>query len=258
MCLLGMGDSRFRTWLVRLGLCAALAAAAPWAQAQVAAALTTNPTWQDLGARNQHILKPLAGHWDQMGLAQKQKWLSLAARYPKLDPEQQERARDRMADWARMTPEQRQRARLNFSQAQDLSRSERQARWQAYQALPEDAKQALAKQWATRRVAGAAGTASGPTARGPAPGLRTPVAVGAAGSNAGPSPRGAKLKAVGLGSVQAPVGATTRPLTEKPRPPSHQRIVTGPEWVHPLTLLPLRGPQAVGVAPRPLPPPSAP
>lgn len=246
----GMGVLRLRSWTVRLGLCLVMSCGlAPWAQAQVSAALTHNPTWQELGARNQHILAPLSAHWDQMGVGQKQKWLSLAGHYPRLDPEQQQRAQDRMADWARMSPEQRQNARLNFFQAQDVPRSERQARWEAYQALPEDTKKELARQWAARR----APLPDAPYADAQAS-ARDSAALALPGQPAasrGAPPRRSKVKAVGPGTVQAPVGATTRPLTEKPRPPSYPsvnglRITFGPDWIDPMTLLPRRGPQAAG------------
>ena len=74
----------------------------------------------------------------------KQKWLEIAARFPSMPPEERQRIQERMTEWARMTPEERGRARLQFQEARQISPQERQARWDAYLALPAEERRALA------------------------------------------------------------------------------------------------------------------
>jgi len=58
--------------------------------------------------------------------------------------EERQRIQERMSEWARMTPEERGRARLQFQEARQISPQQRQARWDAYLALPEEERRALA------------------------------------------------------------------------------------------------------------------
>ena len=55
----------------------------------------------------------------------------------------QARLQRRMSVWARLSPEERQQARLGFQAARQLKDDERQAKWEAYQALPEEKRQRL-------------------------------------------------------------------------------------------------------------------
>ena len=73
-----------------------------------------------------------------------------------MPPEERQRIQERMTEWARMTPDERGRARLQFQEARQISPQERQARWDAYLALPADERRALAKSASTVPKAGAA------------------------------------------------------------------------------------------------------
>ena len=97
------------------------------------------PTWRELTALQQQSLKPLAANWSGIGEAQKRKWLALSRNYPSLPAPEQAKIHSRMTEWVSLSQEQRTQARLNFAETKKLSPSEKNANWQAYQALsPED------------------------------------------------------------------------------------------------------------------------
>jgi len=156
--------------------------------------------------------------------------------------EERERVHVRMIEWVHMTPQQRTQARINFQQSRDVSKEERQARWQAYQALPEERKRELARRAAPASAASAAIAGQ--------PRVPTPLDEVRPKSNlvraAGTSPaNGGTASAM---AVQARPGATTTLLTTPTHPPSHQqtgqpKIAGGPGDVDDATLLPKRGPQ---------------
>jgi len=110
-----------------------------------AALALTAPKWADLTAQQREILKPLAGDWDKLDEARRNKWVVVAKRYPTMQPEEQKRLQGRMADWARLTPEQRRVARENFQRTKALPPEQKKAEWQQYQTLPETQKQRLAE-----------------------------------------------------------------------------------------------------------------
>jgi hypothetical protein len=187
------------------------------------------PRWQELKPADRAALKPLERDWASIDASRKQKWLDIAARHPKLPPAEQARITARMHSWAAMTPAERGRARLNYQEARQLTPQERQARWEAYQALPPERRQQLA----TRPVP--------PPPRG-----------GAASqdkSNIVPSPvDAARRKPVAPTVVQAQPGATTTLMSRRPNPPAHQqpglpKIAAQPGFVDKSTLLPRRGAQ---------------
>jgi hypothetical protein len=60
-----------------------------------------------------------------------------------------------MREWAALTAQQRAAARLNFANAQQLLQEDKRAKWEAYLALPDEAKQKLSAQH-TKPVMGAA------------------------------------------------------------------------------------------------------
>lgn len=206
--------------------------------------------WQALTAPQREALTPLAQEWSGIDATRKQKWITLAARFPTLGPDERARITARMSEWARLTPAERGQARLRFEEARQLPAPDRNARWQAYQALPADKRQQLAA-----RAASAAASGSGSTQRGDA-------SVGKAGraradsnakSNLVPNPALAQApRPVGPTVVQAGPGATTTLVTRRPAPPPHQqsgmpKIAATPEFVNRSTLLPRRGPQAAAV-----------
>ena len=161
--------------------------------------------------------------------------------------EEQVRVQARMADWARMTPTERSRARLQFQEVKQVPASERQAKWEAYQALPEDQKHALAQ--TAKHSARAASTSalardgkSQPTGPAVPEGKRNLVQAST------PSPS----RAVTPTAQQAKPGATTTTMTSRPQVPAHQqaglpKIAATSGFVDPSTLLPKRGPQGAAV-----------
>ena len=227
---------RHLVWLAALAACLTLVAPG-WAQAPPTALQTpSGPAWSELTPAQRAALKPLQAQWTGIEDARKRKWLDIAARFPRMAPEQQQRLRERMAEWAAMTPAQRNAARLQFETARLVPSDERQARWDAYQALPQEQRQALVEQAARR--APAVRTAPRPDPIQPEP--KSNIVQPAAG--------GALPRPVAPATVQANVGASTRPINQRPTPPRHQqpglpKIAASPGFVDSATLLPQRGPQ---------------
>jgi Protein of unknown function (DUF3106) len=235
---------RLLIWLTALAACLALTAPGR-AQAPVAVSTTpSGPAWSELTPAQRAALKPLQTQWAGIEDTRKRKWLDIAARFPRMAPEQQQRLRDRMAEWAAMTPAQRNAARLQFETARLVPSDERQARWDAYQALPEEQRQALVEQAARRAPTARTVPRPDPTRPEPKSNIVQPTAGGAL-----PRP-------VAPATVQANVGASTRPINQRPTPPRHQqpglpKIAASPGFVDSATLLPQRGPQgAAADAPR--------
>lgn len=138
----------------------AVCAFAASAQAQVADATSANTntpkaksaasdgggaTWKQLTPAQRRALAPLASSWNAISDAQKSKWLALSQNFAKLSETEQGKLHDRMTDWTTLSPQQRTRARLNFAETKDLTPEEKEARWQAYQALSSDEKKSLAR-----------------------------------------------------------------------------------------------------------------
>lgn len=206
------------------------------------------PTWASLTPQQKQALAPLERDWSTIDAPRKIKWLEVVARFPAMPPEERSRIQQRMAEWAHMTPAERGRARLVFQEAKQLSPEERQARWQAYQALPDDQRRALAARSkpADERPHRAASQPATPL------GAALPKAAASA-----PQPRasGPQVKAVAPTIVQAKPGATTRLMTTPAPPPQHQQpgrptIAARPGEVDRHTLLPRSGPQAAASAVR--------
>ena len=171
----------------------------------------------------------------------KVKWLEVANRFPAMPAADQQRVQERMAEWARMTPAERGRARLSFQESKLLSPEQKQARWEAYQALPDEERKALATRGKPvderpRNAPSAPTTAAAKVAAGPKPAASAPSA-----------------KPVAPTVVQAKPGATTTLMTTPVLPPLHHRpgqpkIAAQPGQVDPTTLLPQSGPQAAASA----------
>jgi hypothetical protein len=193
--------------------------------------------WKDLTAAQQSALRPLEAQWAQIDAPRKQKWIEIAGRFPSLPPAERDRVQARMAEWAKLTPSQRRDARMNYQAAQQVPQQSREARWEAYQALPADQRRQLATPPAPVPRAAARPTDQAPQAK----------------SNIVPNPaHGAATKAVAPTIVQARPGATTSLMSAKPAPPVHQqtgmpKIAATPGFVDKSTLLPQRGPQGAAV-----------
>jgi hypothetical protein len=90
------------------------------------------------------VLYPLAERWSLLGAEQKRRWLTLAQNFPNMPVEEQSKLHSRMIEWASLSAQQRSQARLNYAQTNRLAPTDKRAQWEAYQALSEDQKKALA------------------------------------------------------------------------------------------------------------------
>ena len=206
----------------------------PLAKPVAPAALSTPPaTWAGLTPKQQALLAPLERDWAGIEDSQRSKWLSATPTLATMSGEEIKRVHDRMRDWTRLSPSERVSARIGFQVARQLTAEQRQARWEAYQALPLAERQALADKALARRQAQAA-----------AP-VRAPKAL-AAQPKSNIVPAAPKLVAptVVTGSVvQAKPGATTVLMTRNVTLPRHQvagqtKVIADPALVDPNTLLP--------------------
>jgi len=203
--------------------------------------------WASLSAQQRSVLAPLQRDWHSIDAPRRAKWLEVASRFPSMPAEERQRVQDRMADWARMTPAERGRARLTFQESKQLTREQKQERWEAYQALPNEERQALAER------------------AGPAAAPRKPAAPSAPFDASAPKKMADQVRAgasaplvkpVAPTIVQAKPGATTTLMTRPAAPPAHQqpgqpKIAAKPEQVNRQTLLPQLGPQAAASASAP-------
>jgi hypothetical protein len=225
-------------------LCLSAPAAAQSAGSNMAAANAGGPAWSTLTPAQQSALAPLKRDWQGIDALRKQKWLEIAARFPSMPADERQRVQDRMTEWARMTPEERGRARLQFQEVRQISPQDRQARWDAYLALPVEERRALAKSASTVPPA-RAGKAGSPTAIGQAATTTAPTQK----SNVVDAPaKQAAPKSVAPTMVQARPGATTTLITKTATPPEHAKvgepkIAASQDVVNRSTLLPQAGPQ---------------
>lgn len=232
---------RWRSPIVLFAATTALAApaSAQPASAQAAAASTPaaaaaeGPAWSALSPLQQWALRPLQGDWPGIDAAGKQKWLEIAARFPSMRPPERELVQERMTEWARLSPAQRGQVRLQFQEARRIPPEQRQARWDAYLALPPEERAALAKK--SRTVP----PAPNPAAAAVLPNQKVNV-VNAPSKPANPKP-------VAPTMIQAQPGATTTLISKTPMPPPHEKagepkIAVPPERVDRTTLLPKPAP----------------
>lgn len=115
------------------------------------AASLTKPFWKELSRPQQIALEPLAAEWDQMEALRKQKWLEIANRYSSMKPDEQLRVQERMRSWIKMTPEERRLVRENYTLSQKLDKTQKSAKWEQYQQLPEEEKRKLAADAAVKK-----------------------------------------------------------------------------------------------------------
>jgi hypothetical protein len=215
---------------------------AGWSQPGTPAHAEVGTKWSELTPAQRNALKPLERDWSSIEADRKQKWLQIAGRMPGMPAAERERVQARMTEWARMSPQQRGQTRLNYQEAKRVPAEDRQARWQAYQALSAEQK----RQFEAR--------AAQPV---PPPPRTTPPATQRhdridrpqAKSNIVPnSSYAAPPKAVAPTVVQAQPGVSTSLMSRRPAPPPHQqaglpKIAATPGFVDKTTLLPQRGPQ---------------
>ncbi|MGL6111407.1 MAG: DUF3106 domain-containing protein [Rubrivivax sp.] len=234
--------------LVVVGLCLGLGASAQVASGAAPAANAGGPTWTSLAPAQQSALAPLKRDWQGIDATRKQKWLEIAARFPSMPADERRRVQDRMTEWARMTPDERGRARLQFQEVRQISPQDRQARWDAYLALPAEERRALAKSASTVPPA--------------AKGTNAAVAGKSPASMAAPQDQKVNLvsaptrqstpKSVAPTVVQAIPGASTTLISKTATPPPHARagqpkIAATQDVVDRKTLLPQAGSQGASV-----------
>jgi hypothetical protein len=227
-----------RAWLLLAAAALALGAAAAHAQ-----------PWGALSPAQRQALEPLRDDWSRLSPDQQQKWLAIANRFGSLPPDERQRLQRRMDNWVQMSPGQRDLARQNYQEAQRYGDDDRRARWEAYQALPPERRNELAR------------GAQADDRRSPPPPRRAPRDAddaGGGGEREGrksnlvrPLPEAAPQR-IAPSVVQARPGATTRLLSQPAQPPAHQqaglpKIAATPGFVEPRTLLPQRGAQGAAV-----------
>lgn len=198
------------------------------------AALSVPPaTWSGLTPKQQVLLAPLERDWADISDAQRSKWLSATPTLATMSGEEIKRVHDRIRDWTLLSGSERVNARIGFQVAKQLTAEQRQARWEAYQALPLAERQALADKAMARRQAQA--------------GVRAPKSQAAqAKSNIVPATPKLVAPTVVAGTlIQAKPGATTVLITRNVALPAHQlagqtKVIADPDLVDPNTLLPRR------------------
>lgn len=146
------------------------------AYAQNSASLTKPPTvkptvtqastdtWLSLTADQKTALHPLRENWNNLTEGHKRKWIAVSANFVQFSAQDKITLHSRMTDWASLSAKQREQARINFAQTKKLTPSDKQAKWESYQALPPETKQALANINIAPKTTGAA-TAAKPVAK---------------------------------------------------------------------------------------------
>ena len=138
----------------------AIKAAPPPASRAPVARVEARPRWAELTAAQQRALQPLAASWTGISEGQKRKWLALSRNFAELPPPEQGKLHARMGAWVALSASERNQARMNFAEVKNLSLDDKQAKWDAYQALTEEERRKLAQQ--APRVAGGAAPAVKP------------------------------------------------------------------------------------------------
>lgn len=200
--------------------------------------------WEALTPEQRQALAPLQREWSSLDASRQSKWLEVAARFPPMSAQDQRRLQERMTQWTRLTPDERERARLQFQETRQLPADEKRARWEAYQALTEEQRKALAQR-AEKPAKGGSRTDNG-ARRGGSNGNGT-----AKNNLVEPRPV-PPARSVAPSVVTARPGATTTTVTTPAAPPLHHqpglpKIAATPGFVDPATLLPQRGPQGAAV-----------
>lgn len=228
------------------GLLAVPVGAQERASAPRIAAAPGGPAWSALTPAQQQALAPLQREWPNIDGNRKAKWLDVAARFPSLPEAERARIQERMADWSRLSPAERGQARLQFQESRQFAAEDRQARWEAYRALPEEDRIELAKRAKpVPKAPPGPGSAGNGDAKAPLAAKRNtvqPLAAAAATTTKPVSPT----------AVQVKPGATTTLMSQPPKAPAHQqsglpKIAATEGFVDPKTLLPKRGPQGAAV-----------
>lgn len=208
-------------------------------------ALSVPPAnWRELSAKQQALLAPLERDWPEISDTQRSKWLSATPTLATMSGEEIKRVHDRIRDWTMLSGSERLNARISFQVSRQLTPEQRQARWEAYQALPAEERRVLAEKAMARRQA---------LAEAPARAAK-PLRAQRSSDAAPVSPQLVTPALVTSILVQAKPGATTVLITRDLARPAHlksqQPRLVDPSLLDPHTLLPLRKTPAAS-APRP-------
>ena len=118
--------------------------------APAALQVESGPGWETLTTPQKLALYPLSERWVHISETQKRRWLTLAVNFPTLSPAEQNKFLDRITDWASLSAQQRNQARLNYAVTNRLARDDKRAQWEAYQALSDSERRALASRAAPK------------------------------------------------------------------------------------------------------------
>jgi len=207
------------------------------------APLMPAPDWAGLTPAQQQALEPLRQDWNGLDATRRSKWLEIAPRFAALPPQERDRLHERMRAWVALSPAERQQARAGYQWAQQINKSgNREAKWEAYQALSPEKRQELAAKAAQKQATQPCLT-----------GKKCTVADLEAKPKSNlvpPAPKPVPPKAVAASFVQAKPGATTVLLTQATIPPAHQqagqtKVWADPELVDSKTLLPKKPASAI-------------
>ncbi|RTL56435.1 MAG: DUF3106 domain-containing protein [Rhodocyclaceae bacterium] len=113
------------------------------------------PSWAQLSEQQKQVLAPLGGEWDSLEPERRLKWMGIAQRYPAMQASEQERIQKQMLNWVKLSPEERRNAREKYKSLKHASPEKREIikqKWTEYQDLPEEEKQRLKKQAASKKV----------------------------------------------------------------------------------------------------------
>jgi len=219
------------------------------------------PRFSDLPSDQRLALKPLEKQWAGINGEGKQKWIRIAGQFAELSPDERARIQTRMSEWSRLSSAERSQVRMQFQEATKAAPQNRQAQWEAYQALPAEQKRQLASR-----------AASVPTNAGARPSAATQrnevfgksaKDAGLTKSNIVPNPNLApQPRWVAPTVIQAQPGATTNLISKRMTPPAHQqtgmpKIAATPGFVDASTLLPRRGAQGAAAGAPPASSPSS-
>ena len=122
------------------------------------------PAWNALSPNQKAALLPLAPIWPDISAGRRRKWIAMSADFSNLSPAEQVTLHGRMNEWASLSAAQRNHARLTFAQSSTLTKAQKTAQWEAYQALSPERKRQLADQ-AAAAPRGAAPAVAHPSQR---------------------------------------------------------------------------------------------
>ena len=238
----------------------AAAASAAAAKPATAVKAGSGPAWSDLKPGEQAALGPLQGEWASIDESRKRKWLKIAESYPAMSAPDQARLHARMAEWANMSPQERARVRTRYLEAKSIPGTDRQAGWEAYQALsPEERKALAARATVAPRTAVKPGEPAPRAARQAAASAKPAVAKPTTATLATTAPTAAptaapSAKPVTPTVVQGKPGATTSLITKRPATPGNEvaggaKVAASADVIDKTTLLPRAGAQKAGATP---------